>query len=268
MIKNSFCFLPGIGQVRERTLWKAGILCWEDFLKVPHPPGISPSRKDILRGHLSTALVELEKRNHRYFAGLVERREHWRLFREFSEDAVYLDIETTGLSPDYCDITMVGIYRGGKMTALILGEDLTEETLEREVSHCKMLVTYYGTAFDLPFLLRKFPGLRLNEALHFDLCFGARRLGLTGGLKAVEAKVGITRREEVVGIDGFEAVRLWNDYQRGDTGALKLLMAYNEEDTRNLTFLAPILYDRLRDRTGIDAFIPECRTPPPAHRRP
>lgn len=268
MIKNSFCFLPGIGPARERALWEAGILSWDDFLKAQHPPGVSPAMMETSRREVSTALIELERGNPGHFAGLLDRGEHWRLFEEFCEDAVCLDIETTGLSADYCDITVVGLYGRGRMMTLIHGEDLNGDTLERELSHYKMLVTYFGSAFDVPFLVRKFPNIRLHDILHFDLCFGARRLGLTGGLKMLEKKLGLRRSKEVTGIDGYEAVRLWNDYRQGDAGALDLLVAYNMEDTRNLSLIAPIIFDMLRDRTGIDDFIPgPRRTPPPARRK-
>jgi hypothetical protein len=31
MIKNTFVFIPGIGEKTEEAFWKKGILTWDDF---------------------------------------------------------------------------------------------------------------------------------------------------------------------------------------------------------------------------------------------
>jgi len=54
----------------------------------------------------------------------------------------------------------------------------------------------------------------------------------------------------VQGLDGWEAVRLWNAWERGDSTALDRLLRYNESDTRNLEPLADLLYQRLVARYG------------------
>ncbi|MEW6214257.1 MAG: ribonuclease H-like domain-containing protein [Nitrospirota bacterium] len=64
-------------------------------------------------------------------------------------------------------------------------------------------------------------GLRF-DILHFDLCFGARRIGLKGGLKRLELCFGIQRREEVRGMGGYDAVLLWEEAKRGNSRALDL----------------------------------------------
>ena len=104
------------------------------------------------------------------------------------------------------------------------------------VSRFKMLVTFCGSAFDLPFIRRSFTGLHLDQ-LHVDLCFLLKRLGFSGGLKQIEGRLGIRRRPETVGLDGYDAVRLWNAHLRGSDEALDLLLAYNEEDVMNMETL-------------------------------
>ena len=55
-------------------------------------------------------------------------------------------------------------------------------------------------------------------------------------LKAVERVLGIQRR--LRGVDGFEAVRLWNRFERfGDHDALEILLEYNREDVLDLRML-------------------------------
>jgi uncharacterized protein YprB with RNaseH-like and TPR domain len=47
------------------------------------------------------------------------------------------------------------------------------------------------------------------------------------------------------GLDGWDAVRLWNRWRYGhDPAALELLLAYNAADAMNLEPLADYLYDR------------------------
>jgi len=49
-------------------------------------------------------------------------------------------------------------------------------------------------------------------------------------------------------VDGFEAVRLWHRYQRGDKKALQTLISYNNADIMNLEPLMELAYERMRER--------------------
>ena len=122
---------------------------------------------------------------------------------------------TNGAPPPYGDVTVVGLYADGQMTSLVRGISLTEERLHMEFSRYDLLVTFFGSIFDIPYLRAKYPGLVLDQP-HVDLCFAARRLGLAGGLIQIEALMGIQRPADVQGLDGWEAVRLWNAWERGD----------------------------------------------------
>jgi uncharacterized protein YprB with RNaseH-like and TPR domain len=73
--------------------------------------------------------------------------------------------------------------------------------------------------------------------LHLDLRFLLARLGFKGGLKKIEPRFGIRRPPAVKHLDGFDAVLLWERYQRGDRTALDLLLEYNREDVANLETL-------------------------------
>ena len=121
--------------------------------------------------------------------------------------SVYLDIETTGLSLQRENLTVIGLH-----------------------------VDYGGTRFDLPFIRAKL-GIDLTEhCAHRDLMYDCWAQNIYGGLKEVERKLGIERK--TVGIDGFMAVQLWYDYERyGDEQALATLLEYNKEDVINLKTL-------------------------------
>ena len=78
---------------------------------------------------------------------------------------------------------------------------------------------------------------RLDQS-HIDLRFVLASLGYKGGLKVVESRLGLHRDPAIQGVDGFEAVRLWHRYRRGDRNALERLILYNLTDVANLVELA------------------------------
>jgi hypothetical protein len=155
----------------------------------------------------------------------------------------YLDIETTGLSPAGCEITVIGIHLCcGDETEFVqlVGGDVTAGSILEALSGVDTLYTYNGSRFDLPFIYSQF-GINLAELFkHHDLMYDCWRNNLFGGLKAVERRLGINR--ELTEMNGYEAVRLWWRYVDSfDLGALKTLLEYNREDVVNLKTLKDIL---------------------------
>ncbi len=151
----------------------------------------------------------------------------------------YLDIETTGLSPRFCDLTVIGVATVmGTATRVsqLVGSRITVESVLDCLQGTDEVYTYNGSRFDLPFIRQK---LNLDVRTHFrhtDLMYDCWRQGLKGGLKAVETKLGIQRR--LLGVDGYMAVRLWWEYvNENDAGALRTLLEYNREDVTNLHVL-------------------------------
>jgi len=66
-----------------------------------------------------------------------------------------LDIETTGLSPIYSDITVVGIYAtDGSYHRFVqlVGEEVTKANLLEALRGVDVIYTYNGGRFDLPFI--------------------------------------------------------------------------------------------------------------------
>ncbi len=249
MIQSTFVLLKGIGPSTERRLWQAGVADWESFLFAPSLPGISPERKEGYDEVLQEATAQLSARRSRFFTSCLKARDHWRLFEAFRPGALYLDIETTGGPPDQGDVTVVGLYRDGGMTSLVLGESLTAERLQEALTDADLLITFFGSVFDLPYLRAKFPSIVIDHP-HFDLCFAARRLGLQGGLKQIESRMGIIRDSDLRGLDGWDAVRLWREWRTGALEARDRLLRYNESDTRNLEALAALLFDQMAQRYG------------------
>jgi uncharacterized protein YprB with RNaseH-like and TPR domain len=232
MLKRTFVHLPGVGLRTEAQFWHQGLSTWEDFLTVGRVSGLGPARLAWFKSLLQESLSHLHRPE--YFAPRLPSGEHWRLFHHFRSRTAYLDIETTGAGWPEQTVTVVGLYDGHTMRQFILGQNLRDfpETL----AEVEVLVTFNGAQFDLPVLRSYFPGLP-SPPLHLDLRFILARLGYRGGLKRIEPLFGITRAPEVAGFNGFDAVLLWERFQRGDLTALKLLLKYNQEDVLNLEVL-------------------------------
>ncbi|MHC4646182.1 MAG: ribonuclease H-like domain-containing protein [Planctomycetota bacterium] len=151
----------------------------------------------------------------------------------------YLDIETTGLSAGYSDLTVVGlcVERARQRQIIqLVGGRISARRLTAALKDVNTLYTYNGARFDLPFIKAKL-GLDLTQYLaHRDLMYDCWRSNLYGGLKKVEEKLAIARATQ--GIDGRMAVKLWYDYEYfGNKNSLALLLEYNKEDVLNLTVL-------------------------------
>ena len=151
----------------------------------------------------------------------------------------FLDIETTGLSPLYSEITVIGIHIcKGKETSFVqlVGRDITPESILEALEGVHIIHTYNGSRFDLPFIKRKL-GINLEEIYsHRDLMYDCWNNNLRGGFKSVERQLGIDRNLQ--GINGYDAVRLWWRYiDAFDLDALNTLLQYNKEDVLNLKVL-------------------------------
>ena len=249
MIRCRFSVFSRVGTKYERLIWKAGVADWQQFLEIGEVPGLPATIYNSVCQQIHEWTEALQEGNTKFFTARLAAADHWQLYREFGNSVRYLDIETTGLFPRCDEVTVVGVFDGNNYEALVASRNLTLTNLRRTIKGCKLLVTYYGRIFDVPFLQETYPALDLRVP-HFDLCFTGRRLGLKGGLKAVEKSLGIERPEEIEHVDGFEAVRLWYRYMSGNKKALDRLMAYNQADTKNLARIAPVVYEGLCKRYG------------------
>jgi len=248
MLRQTFIHVPGVGSETERKLWERNIASWSGFRHC-QPSGISRAITSKIADYLTLSEKALRSKQAGFFANTLPKREWWRLYDEFRERTVYLDIETTGLSLFYDYITIIGLFNGTQFKVYVSGHNLGE--FRDEISKYELLVTYNGTMFDLPFLRKEFKQLSLPP-IHIDLRFLLRRLGLSGGLKRIEEQLNIRREPEIEGIDGLGATILWNKYVRGDLRSLELLAKYNLADVTNLKTLMEYCYQELRQRLFYD----------------
>jgi len=206
-------------------------------------------RKKYYDRKLDEAKKHLYDFNSSYFAGKLPMTETWRLYDFFKEDAVFLDIETNGLSYDNY-ITMVGLFDGIETKPFIKGINLEPKLLKAELEKYKLIVTFNGSTFDLPFINRRMPGI-LPNIPHIDLRHACAKVGLRGGLKLIEKELGIKRRNPIIErMYGGDAITMWRMYKgSGDDYYLKLLIEYNEEDCINMKSIANKVYGKLKEQT-------------------
>src|SRR5262249_36721439 len=166
--------------------------------------------------------------------------------------------ETTGMGPR-AYVTAIALYDGRAVRTYVHGRNLGD--FARDVAAYRLLITYNGKSFDLPFLERAM-GCRLEQA-HIDLRYVLASLGYSGGLKGCERQLGIGR-PGMEDLDGFAAVLLWYDYKRRkDAAALETLQAYNVQDVLNLEVLMVEAYNRKLAGLHAAPFAAGYRLPPP-----
>jgi uncharacterized protein YprB with RNaseH-like and TPR domain len=244
VIRCTFQLAPGLGAYRERQLWAAGVRSWDEVVRrgeVLLAPGLDAR----LRAAVAEAGDALAAGDAARLAAMLPRRERWRLYPSFEEDAAFVDVEA-----DADELTVVGLLDRDGPRALVRGRDLAE--FPERARRWKLLVTYNGSAFDVPALERAFPGWRAPAA-HVDLRRLWMRLGHEGGLKLLEAKVGIARPPHVAALRGGDAGRLWREHEAGDGGALRRLVEYNLYDAVDLKALMVLAYNRMVERLELPA---------------
>ncbi len=248
MLQQTFIHIPGIGKQTEQALWRHGIHNWDDAARFEKRFGAVGARlHQKLDEYIPRSREAVRRKDAAFFERLSNMGEAWRILPEFADECVYLDIETTGLSPVFDSVTMVGLYDGRRYKVFVEGDNLQD--LPAHLRDYSVVITFNGAGFDLKFLKLAFPDLALPP-VHIDLRWVTRRLGMKGGLKSVEERMGLSRPASVENLTGYDATVLWAKHLRGDKHALEQLIQYNTEDVVHLKAIMEIAYDRLTRRTA------------------
>ena len=237
MLTNSFCHIQGLGDKAEKKLWAEGIHNWDMFLSAD-TVNLSKAKKEKVREALVSSQKALDNQEHSYFSQQLKSSEQWRLFKEFKDSVVYLDIETTGLDVGYSQITTCVLYDGKTINYYVNGQNMDD--LIPDLKPYSVIVTYNGKCFDIPFIEGTF-NVKLPHS-QIDLRYVLAQLGFKGGLKVCEKHFGLARND-LEGIDGYFAVLLWKEFKRGKQSALDTLLTYNCEDVLNLEYLMHHAYN-------------------------
>lgn len=257
MLEHTFCHIPTIGLQAERELWACGISTWRDALAAESLP-LSETKCELLLTDLAESVENLSAGRMEYFQQRLASRHHWRMFPHFEQSVAYFDIETTGLGNGADHITTIVLYDGQTLRHYVHGRNLAD--FARDVADYRLLVTYNGKSFDVPFTRAEL-GCPLEQA-HIDLRFVLAGLGFRGGLKGCERALGLDR-EGLADMDGYFAVLLWQDYLKGNKRALDTLLAYNALDVVNLATLMPMAYNmKLQQTPFAETHALDVPTPP------
>ena len=242
MLVSTFQHIRGIGKKTELSLWNKGITNWVKYVKRNGQQlslfecNKTDPVKDSIRAY--------EIGDVSFFAQTFPKAQYYRVALAYPEKTLFLDIETTGLSLYYDQITLVGWSIGPKFGVCLKDQDASG--LFEALKSAKAIVTFNGTIFDLKFLVKTFPGIFIPP-VHVDLRFFAKRVGLSGGQKKIEPKVGYKRPNLVDGMEGESAPILWYKYRRGDRAALKELITYNHADIEGMKWIIDYAIEKIYD---------------------
>lgn len=174
----------------------------------------------------------------------------------------YLDIETTGFDANYHHILTYVIktrskkeYKTGVITQKeLLAFDFDKRLcvdLVRDMMNYDIVVTYFGTKFDIPFIRSRclywmLPFPKSGELFHKDAFYMVRRL-----LKLHSNRLEVATK--FLGISGKNHVEgdIWMKARLGDKAALRYVLRHNKLDCSTLEKLHKRLeaYDKGNART-------------------
>ena len=184
----------------------------------------------------------------------------------YDEEAVFLDIETTGLSPMRSFIYLIGlVFIDLKemimhITQLIAeNKDEEEEILKlmkEKLKGYKTVVTYNGNSFDLPFIAKRSEryGIEPIAMDSFDMYEKLRlhkdTLKLDGlKQKNIEKQLGITREDRY---NGGECISFYKDYVKNkNQESFDRFVLHNYDDLLYMPATMSIL-DLLDEKITID----------------
>src|SRR5579883_1428862 len=285
MIESTFIDIPGIGYQTEDRLWKNGITTWarleecltngisiNDLIRSNRrfQPSLFPEdRSEPREGRsiewlqiLELSRASLLNRDYSFLLENLDPRDHWRLLTTTWRDALYLDIETTGLSREIHYPTVIGAYQEGAIYQWSWPETLSQ--LFDLIRRSPLVVTFNGRRFDIPFLTHHFDGFPSPSA-HIDLLDVSRAAGQSGGQKDIESHFNLTRPESLDDIQGEEAVQLWTRSLYGDPESYQKLLAYNRTDVKMLPLLADRLCKQLLAKTLSASMPPQQKVDAQSH---
>jgi uncharacterized protein YprB with RNaseH-like and TPR domain len=244
VIRRTFQLLSSVGPWRERDLWARGVTCWDEFPAT----GVvmSPKLDGATRERIAEARGALAGRDLPLLARLIPVREHWRLYGEFAEEAVFFDIEMDGRQ--HQRPTVVSLFDRDGLHVFI--QDRNLEALPEALHRRSIWVTFNGAVYDVP-ILRRYFGTLPDPVVHLDLKTVCRKMRLSGGLKRIEDKLGLARPPHLKGTNGLDAVLLWRAYRRrADLAALRFLVEYNLYDAFQLRSILDLAYNWIPRELG------------------
>lgn len=172
-------------------------------------------------------------------------------------EILFIDIETTGLSPKTSDLYLIGVsyFTGDDWNVIqFMAETPAEEKQVLSVfsdfsKGFKCVVHFNGDRFDIPFLQAKFEKYGMEDPLEdlssFDIYKSVKSYKKQLGLpdckqKTIELYLGINREDKY---DGGKLIPVYKNYvEKRDYRDKELLLLHNFEDVKGMFGLLPMLY--------------------------
>ncbi|MEM5852865.1 MAG: ribonuclease H-like domain-containing protein [Candidatus Aenigmatarchaeota archaeon] len=147
---------------------------------------------------------------------------------------LFLDIECTNNKADIGHLVAVGIIKGNKKEVKFVEDEADEKEvlawLKEELKGCEMVITWYGSKFDIPFILSRavVNGLDLSELSKIpslDLCefFRKNFLFSKNSLSEIAKILNIPKNNE---ISGKDVLKLYMKSTRGDEKSKKMIIEH------------------------------------------
>ena len=172
------------------------------------------------------------------------------------EELLFLDIETTGLSPKTSDLYLIGVAYFQKHTWHVC--QYFAESLEQEKEVLKNFVAlaksfkyaihFNGDRFDIPYLKNKYEKYGFEDPFRslrsYDIYKAVspfkEQLGLPDcKQKTVELYLGIDREDKY---DGGKLIQVYKDYVGSKSAELlRLLLLHNSDDVKGMFGLLPMI---------------------------
>ena len=173
------------------------------------------------------------------------------------EEILFFDIETTGLSPEYCTIYLIGCVFYSE-NCWYLKQFFAESTdAESEVlfhfltmlSKYSVLIHFNGDTFDIPFIQKRAQKLNIlhanNPIESLDIYRKIKPFKKLLGLKdckqkTIELMLGINREDQY---NGGQLIEIYKNYTLSHNEEEKRrLLLHNADDLKGLPKLLPALY--------------------------
>ncbi len=282
MLQRTFLHLPYVSRSREQRLWAAGFTSWASVREALQS---GRTVHELVSGYRQRTLFPREQfaefdprtaawldcldrsdaalqcRRYDYFLSQLRPADHWRLLDRVEENALFLDIETTGLSREIHYATVIGALFRRRFYQWVWPEPL--DKLAELLEIAPLVITFNGKRFDLPFLRRHAPALPAPRA-HLDLLPVVRGAGFKGGQKEVEAFLGLQRDSSIRDYGGAEAVMAWCGALYGNRKSFRELLAYNRADVEMMPRIAAEVYQLRANALHVPK--PRLKKPTPASR--
>ncbi|HEY8240366.1 MAG TPA: ribonuclease H-like domain-containing protein, partial [Kiritimatiellia bacterium] len=218
-----------------------GLREWQQLLAQPDRVPVGARKRELIIESIFRAEQELADDNIGYFIENFAPTDQWRILAHYFDRASYFDIEISG--PTYPVVTAIACYHRGELHSFLRGENLDDFLALLE--DVELLVSFNGASFDVPMILNAFhiPSL---PCPHLDLRWVCYHGNIRGGLKSIEQRLGIIRPPDLQGVDGEEAIWLWQSWRStGNLAAREKLRRYCGADAISLQFVAArVLEDR------------------------